>query len=316
MEHTFSGRARSPFRDKTSGGGSPRKTRAASGAAKLIRTALREDIGTGDVTGRIAVPADAKFRGRFIANCEGVLCGMSVARMVFKEVSPAVRLRPLVKEGGRFRRGGVLGTLHGPARAVLAAERTALNFLQRLSGVATLTARYVDAVRGTGAAVYDTRKTTPGFRELEKYAVRTGGGSNHRMGLYDQVLFKDNHISAAAGERKEAEVIEDLVQRARREAPGMTVEIEVEDLAGLKAAFRAGADIVMLDNFTPAAVRRAAGWVRAEVRHIGRRPPVLEASGGITLSNVRRYAEAGADRVSVGALTHSAPAADISLAAE
>jgi len=209
----------------------------------------------------------------------------------------------------------VVATLAGPAASVLSIERTMLNFLQHLSGVATLTRRFVDAVRGTGAQILDTRKTIPGWRALQKYAVRCGGGVNHRTGLSDQVLIKDNHLRVvlrAAGRGVGAQGgIAGAVQKARQASEGLLLEVEVENLQQLREALTAGPDIVLLDNMRPGEVRRAAALVRA-CRAAGGRP-LIEASGGVTLRNVRAYAEAGADRIAIGALTHSAPALDLSL---
>ncbi len=280
---------------------------------QLIKGALAEDVGSGDVTAKVSVPVSARFSGRLVARQVGVLSGMEAARAVFRLVSPKIRVRILVKDGSRFKKGTVLATVEGPARAVLTAERTALNFLQRMTGIATLTAEYADAVKGTGAKIYDTRKTTPGLRLLEKEAVRHGGGENHRFGLFDQVLIKDNHISAARGIGSDAAAIEKLVKNARKKAKGLAVEVEVENLAAAKAALRAGADIIMPDNFTPTAFDSAVKKIHFEAERMGISMPELEASGGITLRNVRKYALAGADRIAVGALTHSAPAADIGL---
>lgn len=269
---------------------------------RIIRLALDEDIGTGDITTLATVPAGLRASGHFLAKSEGVVSGLTVAAAVFHEVDPSVEFQPLVQDGDRLERGMLLATVAGPARSLLSAERVALNFLQRLSGVATLTARYVAAVAGTGARVIDTRKTTPGMRLLEKAAVRHGGGHNHRVGLSDGVLIKDNHLAAIGG----ADRIARAIAAARELAPHtLRVEVEVTSLDELEQALAAGADVVLLDNMSTdemaEAVRRTAG--RA----------ILEASGGITLETIRAVAETGVDLISAGALTHSAPSLDISL---
>ena len=262
----------------------------------MIRLALREDIGSGDVTTRLTIPGTALASARVVARQDGVCAGINVCARVFWTVDRRIRLARQKKDGDSFRAGETLATVSGPARGVLTAERTALNFLQRLCGVATLTRCYVTAVRGTGARILDTRKTTPGWRKLEKYAVRCGGGTNHRRGLYDMVLVKDNHIAAAGGF---AAVLE-RCRRAKR-----SVEIEVRSIGELKEALAAGAKRVLLDNMSLTQMRRA-------VEIAGGRA-LLEASGGVTLNRVRRIAATGVDFVSVGALTHSAPAVDIAL---
>ncbi len=272
---------------------------------QLIRLALEEDVGGGDITTEATVPPETRAVGRFLAKAPGVLSGLAVAAVVFAEVDPAVAFRPLARDGDPLVPGAVFAEVAGPARSVLTAERVALNFLQRLSGVATLTARYVEAVRGTRARIIDTRKTTPGMRLLEKAAVRHGGGHNHRVGLSDGILIKDNHLAAIGGPDRIARA----VAAARAGAPHtLRVEVEVTSLDELEQALAAGADVVLLDNMPveelAEAVRRAAG--RA----------LLEASGGITLETVRAVAETGVDLISVGALTHSAPALDISLELE
>lgn len=263
---------------------------------RLVRLALAEDIGRGDVTSRLVVPSSARCRAAVVARQAGTLAGIRVCRRVFAELDPAVRFAALARDGDRFRRGDVLARLAGPARPVLSAERTALNFLQRMSGVATLTARYAAAVRGTGCRVLDTRKTVPGWRLLDKYAVRCGGGTNHRRGLDDMVLVKDNHLAVAGS------VTAALARCRRARVP---VEVEVRTLAEAREALAAGARRLLLDNMSLAQTRRAVALCRGRAR--------TEASGGITLRRARAVARAGVDFVSVGALTHSAPAADIAL---
>lgn len=269
---------------------------------RIIQLALEEDIGSGDITGRATIPAEIQANGHFLAKSPGVISGLEVARLVFAELDTAVVLDPVVSDGDQVSPGTVLAYLRGPARSVLAGERVALNFIQRLSGVATATARYVSAIRGTRARIIDTRKTTPGMRVLEKEAVRHGGGHNHRFGLADGVLIKDNHLAAIGGQDRIARAI----MAAREIAPHtMRIEVEVTTLEELDQALAARADVVLLDNMTIAemaeAVQRTAG--RA----------LLEASGGITLETVRQVAETGVDLISIGALTHSSPSLDISL---
>lgn len=270
--------------------------------AALIDLALAEDIGGGDVTTWATVSPEAWARGTLLAKATGIVSGLGAAEAVFRRVDPAVCSSPLAADGAAIKPGTAIATIEGSARSLLVAERTALNLLQRLSGVATLTASFVAAVAGTGARIVDTRKTTPGMRWLEKAAVRHGGGHNHRFGLSDGVLIKDNHLAAVGG----ADPVGTAVHLARAAAPhGLKIEVEVTTLDGLERALAAAADVVLLDNMDPPmlteAVRRTAG--RA----------LLEASGGVTLANVRRVAETGVDLISVGALTHSAPALDISL---
>lgn len=265
----------------------------------LIRTALAEDVGRGDLTTRLTVSAGVEATGTLLAKENGVLAGLPLVERVFAAVGAGVAVTALATDGDAFTRGTTLATVEGPAAVLLVGERLALNLVQRLSGVATLTRRYVEAVAGTRARIIDTRKTTPGLRVLEKYAVRMGGGGNHRAGLDDGILIKDNHITAAGG-------VTAALRAARAGAPhGLRIEIECATLSQVDEALAAGADALLLDNMAPAdlaeAVRRAAG--RA----------LTEASGGITLETVRAIAETGVDLISVGALTHSAPAVDISM---
>ena len=273
---------------------------------EFARRALAEDLGRGDVTSELTVDAGARATGRFVARQNLVVSGLEVAKAVFLVAGGEdVSFAALVREREAVERGAVLAEMEGPARAVLAAERVALNLLMRLSGIATLTRRYVEAVEGTGARVTDTRKTSPGMRVLEKAAVRAGGGTNHRAGLDDGVLIKDNHLALAGG-------VTEAVSRARAGAPHLLkVEVEVESLEALEEALGAGADVVLLDNMTPDEVREAVGLARREAPGVK-----IEVSGGINLETVRAYAEAGPDLISVGALTHSAPSADISLEVE
>ena len=273
------------------------------GIRAAIEAFLAEDIGRGDRTTESIVPEDAIGSARIEAREAATVAGLEIARLCFELLAPEeIKWHQQVQDGDRVEPGDILVTIEGPLRAILTAERTALNLLARLSGTATLTRRFVDEVEGTKARVVDTRKTTPGLRALEKYAVVTGGGTNHRFGLDDGILIKDNHIAAAGS-------ITEAVSRAKAAAPhGLNVEVEVQDVAGLDEALTAGAHIVLLDNMTPDEVREA-------VSHTAGRA-LLEASGGIKLDNLKSYAETGVDLISIGALTHSARAIDLSLEVE
>ena len=270
---------------------------------EAVRKALDEDLqSSGDITSRALVPPDARGRGRIILREEGVVAGLPLASMAFRLLDNKVNFQPLVNDGDHLPAASEIAVVEGSVLTILEGERTALNFLQRLSGIATLTSRYVAAAAPFGATVLDTRKTTPGLRGLEKYAVRAGGGKNHRFGLYDAVLIKDNHIVAVGGVGKAVE--------SAREAVGEEagVEVEVQRLADLEEAIQAGADVVMLDNMSVAEIAEAVRNARGRVK--------LEASGGIGLDNIVAYAETGVDLISVGAITHSARALDIALELE
>src|SRR3954447_10885648 len=265
---------------------------------ELIERALAEDVGGGDRTTEAVVPRDARARARIEQKQPGVIAGLDVARAVFERVEPDLRFEAVVAEG-EWRERGPVARLEGPAPGILTAERVALNFLQRLSGVATLTARFVREVDGTGVRILDTRKTTPGMRELEKRAVAAGGGVNHRIGLFDAILVKENHSALAGG-------VGEATRRALEAAPdGMPVEVECATLAEVDEALAGGAGRILLDNMSPDELRQAVERVAGRAE--------LEASGGVTLETVRAIAETGVDYVSVGALTHSAPALDLSL---
>jgi nicotinate-nucleotide pyrophosphorylase (carboxylating) len=268
----------------------------------IIRRALREDIGDGDVTTRSTVPAQALLTGRFIAKEAGIVAGLEVARLTFTMLDESVEFIPHLADGGHVAAGQVIATVGGPGRALLGGERVALNFLQRMSGIASLAHSFVTAVQGTPAIILDTRKTAPGLRLLDKWAVRLGGAQNHRSGLYDMVLIKDNHIAAVGG-------ITQAVQRVRaRDRQKRPIEVEVKDLAELQEALALTVDRIMLDNMSLDQMREA-------VRMTGGRVP-LEASGNVTLENVAAVAATGVDYISVGALTHSVRALDISLKLE
>ena len=272
------------------------------GALALIDLALAEDIGSGDITTLATVPADRQATGQFLVKQPGVISGLAVVAAVYARVDPRVVVEPLVTDGTAVEAGTIIATVHGPARALLSGERVALNFLQRLSGVATVTAEYTRRVAGTRARIIDTRKTTPGMRTLQKQAIRDGGGHNHRLGLADGVLIKDNHLAAIGT----ADRIAQAISAARERAPHtLKIEVEVTSLDELQQALDAGADVVLLDNMDAPTM--------AEAVRITAGRALLEASGGITLDTVREIAETGVDLISVGALTHSAPALDVSL---
>jgi nicotinate-nucleotide pyrophosphorylase (carboxylating) len=270
---------------------------------RAVQIALAEDIGPGDATTLSTVPVDAVLRTVMRAREPLVVAGLAFAGAAFRQLSPRVRIKRLARDGQRVRAGGALLQISGPARAILSAERVALNFVQRLSGVATLAAQFTAAVKGTRAKILDTRKTTPGWRRFEKYAVACGGGHNHRLGLYDMVLIKDNHLAALR--RAGPNAIAAAVQCARAKYPRLRIEVEADTLGQVQQAVTAGADIILLDNMSPAELRRA-------VKLAGRRART-EASGGVNLKTVRAVARTGVDFISVGALTHSAAAVDIGL---
>ncbi len=265
---------------------------------QLLLHAIEEDIGHGDITSSLIIPEDSDARALFIAKGSFVLAGFPFSREVFQLIDKAVVFRTFQAEGAKVRRGDVLGEVTGKTRMLLAGERTSLNILQRLSGIATLTAQFVEAVAGTRARILDTRKTTPCHRFMEKYAVRMGGGVNHRFGLFDGILIKDNHIEAVGG-------IKEAVRLAKAGHHLARIEVEVENIKDLEDALETRADVIMLDNMSTADMSEAVKIVNGRV--------ALEASGNVTLENVREIAETGVDMISVGALTHSAAASDISL---
>jgi nicotinate-nucleotide pyrophosphorylase (carboxylating) len=270
---------------------------------ELVDRTLAEDLGWGDVTTEAIIPAELTGKASMVAKARGMLAGIEVARLVFCRVDPSVQFDIIIPEGSGIQPGDLIAKLEGKVASILKGERTALNFLQRLSGIATETSRYVEAIKGLDSRIVDTRKTTPGMRVLEKYAVRVGGGHNHRLHLGDGVLIKDNHLAAL---RSQGLAMKDTISRARERAPfNLKVEVEVRTAQEAVEAVEAGADIVMLDNMGLEEMRQAARLVKGRA--------LLEASGGITLDNVRRVAETGVDLISVGALTHSARSLDISL---
>jgi nicotinate-nucleotide pyrophosphorylase (carboxylating) len=267
--------------------------------ARVIREGLAEDVGAGDITTLATVPDGATASGELRLKAPGVIAGLDAFAAVFAALDPAVEVEALVGDGDRFDDVPYdIARVRGPARALLTGERLALNLLQRMSGIATETRRYVDAIAGTGVDILDTRKTAPGLRVLDKRAVLAGGGTNHRRGLYDAILIKDNHIAVAGG-------IDRAVELARVAAPGLPVEVETRTEGEVIDALRVAADVILLDNMAPPALRRAVEFVDRRAR--------TEASGGVVLATVRAIAETGVDRISVGALTHSVTALDISL---
>ena len=265
----------------------------------FIAAALAEDIGPGDITTGALIPPEAKGRAEIIVKENLVLAGMDAARDVFHQVNPEISFSANHKDGNELFSTSVIAIVSGSLASILTAERLALNILQRLSGIATLTRQYVNKIEGTSARIVDTRKTTPLLRVLEKYAVKTGGGKNHRFGLFDGVLIKDNHLAAVGG-------ICEAVKRARKMAPHtLKIEVEVENLDQVEEALSAGVDIIMLDNMNLEAIREAVNLINGRA--------IVEASGGINLENVRQVAETGVDLISIGAITHSARAMDISM---
>ncbi len=273
-------------------------------SAILIELALAEDIGSGDVTARYFIPEERRACAFVAVRKDGVVSGVELAARVFSTVDPSLAVEILISDGSRVAAGALLIRVEGSARSILTAERTALNFLQHLSGVATLTARYVEQVKGTRARILDTRKTTPGYRLLEKNAVLDGGGTNHRLGLYDRAMVKDNHLVAEGG----TEAIQAAIDQLKSDKPEVEVELEADSLEQVRAFLAMeGVDFILLDNMSLEELR-AAVEMRGD-----RGKPLLEASGGVSLETLREIAETGVDFISVGALTHSAPALDVGL---
>ena len=264
----------------------------------LIANALAEDIGNGDITSEATIPAESTSEAVILAKQHLVLAGIDVAREVFRSLDPGIQFSPFAKDGEVIHAGTELARLFGNTRALLAGERVALNLLQHMSGIATLTAAYVDKIKGLKAKVLDTRKTLPGLRHLEKYAVRMGGGKNHRMGLYDMILIKDNHIKAAGSITK-------AMESARKKSGKLTIEVETANLNEVREALASKADIILLDNMPLDLMREAVTIIKGQA--------LVEASGNVTLDTIRAIAETGVDYISSGSLTHSAPAADISM---
>ncbi|MFQ5560952.1 MAG: carboxylating nicotinate-nucleotide diphosphorylase [Nitrospinota bacterium] len=265
----------------------------------LIRSALREDIGTGDITTQSIIPGEAKGVARVIAKENFVLCGVAIFKSVFSAIDQSVQVKTLKTDGDTVQNRDTFLEVQGPMRSLLSGERTALNFIQRLSGISTLTRRYVEELHGTGCTVLDTRKTTPGWRTIEKYAVLKGGAKNHRKGLFDGILIKDNHIQAAGG-------VKQAISLARKGAgPYLRIEVETQSLSQISEALVCGADIIMLDNMPLQKMQEAVEFISGKT--------MTEASGNITIENARAVAQTGVDFISVGALTHSARSVDISM---
>lgn len=266
---------------------------------EIVKNALKEDLGRGDITGELLLPPDLPAKAAIIAKDEGVIAGLELARKVFLTVSSQIHFENLVSDGSRVKPGDILARLEGVARGILSGERVALNFLQHLSGIATLTARFVDAVKPYPVKILDTRKTVPGLRLWEKYAVRMGGAFNHRLGLYDGILIKENYVRLCGG-------IREAVGKIRQQAPQLiSIEVEAVNLSQVKEALEAGVEIILLDNFSIKEIAPAVQIVQGKA--------LLEVSGGINMANVREIAATGVNFISIGQLTHSAPALDISL---
>lgn len=272
----------------------------------LIDLAFKEDIGTGDITTQILIPNELKTNAIILAKSAGVLAGIDIARSVFLKLDLQMKFKILIKDGSPLKKGDIIAELRGKARAILTGERTALNFLQKLSGIATQTSQFVARVCDLPVLIIDTRKTTPGYRLLEKYAVRMGGGHNHRLNLADGILIKDNHLALL---RAKGMTLKEVVTQAKKKAPkGLKVEVETTNLDEVREAVSAGADIIMFDNMSPALMKRAIKLLPAGI--------LSEASGGVNLESVRAIAETGVNFISIGALTHSSKALDISLELE
>ncbi|MBI5681635.1 MAG: carboxylating nicotinate-nucleotide diphosphorylase [Deltaproteobacteria bacterium] len=270
----------------------------------IIKTAVKEDIGSGDITTNAILKAGGRGSAEIIAKENLIIAGLSAAEEVFRQIDKTAVFKPLAKDGKKVKKGQCIAEVKGNLKTLLTGERAALNFLQHLSGIATLTHQFADKVKDYDVKILDTRKTAPGLRILEKYAVRCGGGFNHRFGLYDAILIKDNHIAAAGG-------IKNAILLARKNAPKKKIEVEVKDFKELKEAIESKVDIIMLDNMKPSQIKRAVSLIRltSHPSHL----TLIEASGGINLKNAREIAKTGVDFISVGALTHSARAVDISM---
>ena len=282
---------------------------------EIVQLAIKEDIGDGDITSKIFVPDGSKSEGRIIAKETGIVAGLPVAGYVLSQIDKDLLLSVNIADGSRVQKGAVIASVKGLTLSLLSAERMMLNFLQRLSGIATATNKFAEKVKGYKTQILDTRKTTPGWRYLEKYAVKTGGGANHRMGLYDQILIKDNHLRIMESEKENGD-IGNLVKKAREQiADEVLIEVEVEDLCQIKDVMDAGVDIILFDNMVPSKINEAVEMVRELENSCDAgtgRAILTEASGNITIENIEEYAKAGVDRISVGMITHSAMALDIS----
>lgn len=267
-------------------------------AEVLIDLALKEDVGDGDITTDSIIPAETRRKAKMVAKADGIVAGLPVAEMVFRKLDTELKWNVLTPEGSKVRKGDVMVEFEGTYRALLTGERTALNFLQRMSGIATMSGKYADAVKDYKTVILDTRKTLPGFRMLDKYAVKTGGASNHRIGLYDMAMIKDNHIEVAGGIAKAVHAVRSKIKA------GIQIEVETTTLEQVQEALDAGADIIMLDNMDTATMRKSVGLIAGRAK--------VEASGNMTLERLREVAATGVDYISIGALTHSVSALDIS----
>jgi nicotinate-nucleotide pyrophosphorylase (carboxylating) len=281
----------------------------------IVQLAIKEDIGDGDITSKIFIPDGSESEGMLVAKEAGIVAGLPVAGYVLSQIDENLIFTSNIEDGSMARKGTILGSVKGLTLSLLSAERIVLNFLQRLSGIATSTNMFAERIKGYRTQIMDTRKTAPGWRYLEKYAVRAGGGINHRMGLYDQILIKDNHLKAM-GTEKENDTISRLVKKAREQIKnGTLIEVEVEDLCQIREVMDAGVDIILFDNMEPSKIREAVETAKEfeNSRDAGNGRAILtEASGNITIENVEEYADAGVDRISVGAITHSVRVLDIS----
>ncbi len=281
---------------------------------EIVQLAIKEDIGEGDITSKIFIPEGSESDGKLIAEETGIIAGLPVAEYVLSQIDKDLLLTVNIEDGSRVEKGSVIASVKGLTLSLLSAERLVLNFLQRLSGIATATNKFTEKVRGYKTQILDTRKTTPGWRYVEKYAVRTGGGANHRMGLYDQILIKDNHLKIMESEKENGDV-GSLVKKAREQiADEILIEVEVEDLCQIRDVMDAGVDIILFDNMGPLKINEAVEMVKEFENSQGGsgRATLTEASGNITIENVEEYAKSGVDRISVGMITHSARALDIS----
>ncbi len=281
----------------------------------IVQSAIKEDIGKGDITSEIFIPKDSESEGIFIAKEDSIIAGLPVAKYVFSQIDKNLVFTSNIEEGSRVSKDTTIANVKGSTLSILSAERLVLNFLQRLSGIATLTNRFVERVKGYKTQIMDTRKTTPGWRYLERYAVRVGGGVNHRMGLYDQILIKDNHLKIMGVNREKNGSFTKLIRKARSQIDnGVLIEVEIEDLNYVNDALDAGVDIIMFDNMELAEISTALDVVNeCEKKAKSSKTVLTEVSGNITLENVKAYAQTGVDRLSVGAITHSATSLDISL---
>ena len=281
----------------------------------VVQSAIKEDIGKGDITSEIFISRDSKSEGIFIAKEDGIVAGLPVVKYVFSQIDKNLVFTSNIEEGSGVNKDTTIANVKGSTLSILSAERLVLNFLQRLSGIATLTNRFVERVKGHKTQIMDTRKTTPAWRYLERYAVRVGGGVNHRMGLYDQILIKDNHLKIMRVDREKNGSFTELIKKARSQIDnGVLIEVEIEDITHVEDALDAGVDIIMFDNMRPTEINTALDMIKEyERKHKMPKAVLTEVSGNITLENVEAYAQTGVDRISVGAITHSAKALDISL---